>query len=367
MINRELFVNREEQFQARLIENAVDLWIIEEPVHLYYFTGLSLSVGLLLISQKSSILFLDSRYWEMGSGDSFHVLSLFSEKNVHSWIEQSFPQDEICWSLSERKSLLCSYRKWQSRWKKSRYHATYVGNDSLEKQLLYKDAEERRRLEEAATLNERGMRFALSLLKEGIMEREIAFALEFFWKREAEVNLSFPLHIAFGENSSRPHHKAGSRKLQRDQIVLLDMGVCLRGYHSDMTRTFFWGSISSKFEEVYEVVLLAQEEAIAACHLGRPLYELDKIAREIIVKKGFGEYYVHALGHGIGLEIHESPTIHADKRENLLIQPGLAFTIEPGIYIPKWGGVRIEDTLFITESGVNNLCPFSKHPIIEKM
>lgn len=171
-------------------------------------------------------------------------------------------------------------------------------------------------------------------------------------EKKGGQGVAFEPIIAFGENSAIPHHRASETRLSQGMTVLIDIGVKWKGYHSDMTRTLFWGEPPEIMREIYDIVQEAQMRALTICKPGTLIGELDSAARDYITSKGYGEKFLHSLGHGVGLEIHEWPLIR--KREpyqSLPLQAGMVITIEPGIYLSNIGGVRIEDTIVITPTG----------------
>lgn len=204
-----------------------------------------------------------------------------------------------------------------------------------------------------------------SLLHDGIIaagktEREVAAELEFRMRIRGADGPSFDTIVASGPNSAKPHHGAEDRVLEEGDLVTLDFGALKDGFNSDMTRTVFVGdpaSASEKAREIYRVVDQAQAAGIAAARAGESLVEIDKVCRDIITRAGFGEYFVHSTGHGVGIEVHEMP--FAAQTGSGTLAPKMTLTIEPGIYIPGVGGVRIEDTLIITDGDAEVItnCP----------
>lgn len=179
----------------------------------------------------------------------------------------------------------------------------------------------------------------------GQTEREIASRLEYEMARRGAMGPSFPTVVAEGPNSALPHAEPGNRVVRRGSAVLIDWGARLDGYRSDLTRVLFIGKIRPRFRRLYAVVLEAQERGICALRAGRPIRQVDHAARSYIAKSGYGKRFGHALGHGLGLDIHEAPSLNA--RNTDVLEPGMVVTIEPGIYIPGLGGVRIEDDVLI--------------------
>jgi Xaa-Pro aminopeptidase len=233
---------------------------------------------------------------------------------------------------------------------------------SLVQQLrLIKDADEIMLLEQAAHLGYQGYEYTLSLLKNGISEAELAFELELFWRRRGAKKLAFETIIAFGVNASMPHYRAGETRFIPQMPVLIDSGVIWHHYHSDMTRVILPQEPSMELKTMYKAVAEAKQAALSACQPGCLIGDLDKIARHILKTYNYESYFTHSLGHGIGLDIHEPPTIRSiGKYASLELQTGMVITIEPGVYIPSVGGVRLEDTILITETGFKNFYNFNK-------
>jgi Xaa-Pro aminopeptidase len=202
----------------------------------------------------------------------------------------------------------------------------------------------------ASELKEATVMPLLEGLREGTTEREFAAEIEYALRKNGASGVSFPPIVAFGEGSSLPHYSPGDRPLKKGDIVLVDCGCVLNGYCSDWTRTFCFGSIpGSWFEEIYAVTLSAQLAGLAACRPDASCREVDAAARGIIQEAGHGDHFGHGLGHGLGIEVHESPRLNPTSSARLA--PGMAVTVEPGIYLVGKGGVRIEDLVIITESG----------------
>lgn len=193
----------------------------------------------------------------------------------------------------------------------------------------------------------------------GVTENHLAGQLVFELRSRGASNSSFPVIVAAGANSSLPHYRPGETLAQKDQPLLLDWGALYKGYCSDLTRTLMIGRVSDKMKQIYKVVLEAQLAAISFLRPGVTTHQADRVARDIIDKAGFKEFFGHGLGHGIGREIHELPSMNKNAVEEEL-RPGMIVTVEPGIYLPGEGGVRIEDDVLITHSGCEVLSSLDK-------
>ncbi|SDZ54773.1 Xaa-Pro dipeptidase [Evansella caseinilytica] len=233
-----------------------------------------------------------------------------------------------------------------------------AADEPILSQRVIKTAEELAMLKEAARLADFGVQAGVDALMEGISEMEVVAKIEYELKKKGVRETAFSTMVLFGEKAGDPHGTPGSRQLKTGDAVLFDLGVVWQGYCSDITRTVFYDSISKNQQEVYETVLQAQQAAIQACRPGQPASGLDRIARHWITKYGYGEYFPHRIGHGLGIEVHEYPSLTETNEE--LLKPGMTFTIEPGIYIPDQIGVRIEDDVLITSSGCETLTSFPR-------
>jgi Xaa-Pro aminopeptidase len=221
-----------------------------------------------------------------------------------------------------------------------------------------KDNVEIAALEEAAHLAAAAFEEIVPLLHPGSSEREIALALEFAMRRLGGDEKSFDLIVASGERGALPHGAASDRLLRAGELVTIDFGLRLHGYCSDETVTLALGEIDAESERVYDTVYQAQQLAIAAIRPGVPLKEIDAVARNAITEAGYGPFFGHGLGHGVGLEVHEYPTL--SPRSVDTAQVGMVFTVEPGIYLPGKGGVRLEDMVVVTPDGCRKLTRIPK-------
>lgn len=323
--------------------------LITDPTDLYYLTGIKMSTGIAIVYEDHSTLLVDKRYYEMCQKKSPIPVKAIEEFPL-SKLLKSTPYSEITTLAFD--SGKTSYHDYIEL-KKTLPQCTLLPlHHPVVTVRAVKDAYELDLLREAAFLGSEGYEYVVSLLKEGVTELDLAMELEIFWKRKGSDGLGFDSIIAFGSNSSMPHYRPQAIPLKKGDTVLIDIGVKRLGYHSDMTRVVFFGEPSAKMKEVYQVVLNAQELALAACVPGTTTGELDKIARDSIKAAGYGELFTHGLGHGIGLDIHENPVLKSKLPEgNTVLQPGMVVTIEPGVYLPEVGGVRIEDSVIITETG----------------
>ncbi len=232
----------------------------------------------------------------------------------------------------------------------------------IETLRMFKTKQEIENIKIAQSITEKGFDEALKALKQGVSEIEIAALIEYVFLKNG-ASLAFDSIVAFGSNGASPHAHRTNRKLQSGDFVTMDIGAKWNGYCSDMTRTVAYGAISTKQEEIYNTVLNAQVKAENEIRAGMSGYEADKIARDYISQKGYGEYFTHSLGHSVGVDIHENITL-SPRAKNDIIKNGMVVTVEPGIYIPGFCGVRIEDTTLIENNIANSLAKSNKNLII---
>jgi Xaa-Pro aminopeptidase len=225
-----------------------------------------------------------------------------------------------------------------------------------------KEPEELDRIRAAAQLADEGLAYILGQLRPGITERELAILLESHMRLEGAEAVSFPAIVAAAERSALPHAHPSDRIIEQGRFLLFDLGCIVDGYCSDLTRTVVIGHADDRHREIYELVALAQQAGLDALRAGRTGADVDKAARDVIAGAGYGEAFGHSLGHGVGIEIHEAPTLRSTSVD--VLEAGNVVTVEPGIYLPGWGGVRIEDLTVVTESGQETLSRSPKELIV---
>ncbi|MCM1026004.1 MAG: Xaa-Pro peptidase family protein [Roseburia sp.] len=235
------------------------------------------------------------------------------------------------------------------------------GSDVMKRVRACKDAEERWKMAEASRINDEAMGYFRELIREGVTELEIAGQMEGIYRRLGADGYSFTPLVGFGANAASGHHSPDRTVLKKGDCVLFDVGCKKDGFCSDMTRTFFFGEPEEESRRVYQTVLQAQTAAEEAVRPGVPLRELDRIARDIITEAGYGLYFTHRLGHFIGYDVHEAGDV--SPASDLIAEPGMIFSIEPGIYLPGRVGVRIEDLVLVTEEGAQILNHYPKELI----
>ena len=312
-----------------------------------------MSAGSLVISKEKVLLFVDGRYIEKCKKNGQIEVIRHEPGSLLQALEE-----KVRIGFSADSTSYAAFMKLQAEiGEKNELVALSM---PIQKIRAIKEPRELVLIEKSAELCVKGLEFLYTRLRNGVTEKILAKELELFWINEGADCFAFEPIIAFGENSSMPHYRAGNIHLKEGDAVLIDIGVVVDSYASDMTRMAFYGTPDARFTEIYEVVKNAQGAAIDACSPGVTSQDLYDVAMGVIEKAGFAEAFLHSLGHGIGLDVHEYPVLKRDP-EPCEIKPGMVLTIEPGIYLPGVGGVRIEDMVLITENGhrVLTSCPKS--------
>lgn len=360
-----------------LLKEGLDAVLISSVSNIIYLTvdfGFSYlqREAFLVITQNQNFLITDGRYSEAVSKiPGFKLIEISFENSLDKIFENLSGKIKKI-GIEENDLNVSEYRK-------IRKYFNTANLADLQNFRVIKDYSEVKSIEKACKLGDDAFDFILKKIKKGITEGQLAFELEYFIKREG-ADISFPPIVAFSKNSSIPHHQSSDQKLKTDNIILLDFGVKYQNYCSDTTRTIFFGKANDKFKKMYNTVLTAQQKAIESLssHLeggrlnlrshdsfevslrGIKAKDVDRVARKYIIDQGFPTI-PHSLGHGIGIEVHEPPRLSPKSKD--ILKPGMVFSIEPGIYIPGYGGARIEDLVVIEEKGARLLTHSLKHLI----
>jgi Xaa-Pro aminopeptidase len=337
----------------------IDAMLITSASNRRWLSGFSGSAGSLLVTPTEAILSTDSRYWEQAAAQA-PDFELFKDgrrpADLPAFIGRA---GDVTIGLEANQLTLAAAEKLHEidgpAWKPLA--------ETVEILRQIKDADEIERIRAAAAITDSAMAQVPALLRPGLTERALAWALEQHMRENGADGLAFDTIVAFGPHAARPHHHPGERALSANEIVLVDMGAALDGYCSDMTRTFFYGAPDDKFMTVYNTVLAAEEAALAAVRPGLDSQAAHAVAADVIAAAGYGDYFGHGLGHGVGLDIHEAPGL-SPIRTAVPLAAGMTVTIEPGIYLPGWGGVRVEDLGVITAEGVETLSHAPKEPVV---
>ncbi|WP_332629047.1 M24 family metallopeptidase [Halalkalibacter flavus] len=357
--------HRLQTLQTWLKNGDVAYAFIQGKANLFYLTGFRCEpherlVSLFVFQNEEPILICPNMEKELvrQAGWKYPIISYSDHENPWVLISTYVSSLKINGSnIAIEKSLLSVARAEQLR-ELSKGADFICCETELMNLRLIKSNEEIAILREAAKLADYGVEVGVHALSTGRTEMDVLAMIEFELKRKGISEMSFGTLVLSGEQSANPHGKPSMKRLQEGEFVLFDLGVVLDGYCSDITRTVALGKITEEQQNIYNTVLHAQTETLKLCQAGTILGDLDRKARSIITDAGYGSYFPHRIGHGLGTEVHELPSLNETNNDQL--QVGMTFTIEPGIYVPKTGGVRIEDDVLITAEGYECLTQYPK-------
>ncbi|MCK4259792.1 MAG: aminopeptidase P family protein [Halanaerobiales bacterium] len=352
--------SRVENLKKLFSEKQIDGVMITKAENRRYITGFTGSSGIVIVSGEKNVLITDFRYLEQAAeqAQGFEI--------VDGSLDMVVAAKDVVQKLNITnlgfESQGMNYYEYQQYSKNLNVITKMIPLETMVEELrLYKDEEEIQRIQKAAEIADAAFEHIQSFIKPGLTELEVALELEYFMKKIGSEKNAFDFIVASGPRSSLPHGVASNRVIQSGEFVKMDYGAVYNGYHSDMTRTVVVGEPSDKMIEIYNVVKKAQQSALDNIKAGMTSIEADAIARDIITEAGYGSNFGHGLGHGIGLEIHEGPRVSV--KEEVILKENMVITVEPGIYLPQWGGVRIEDDIVITKDGCRVLTKATKEMI----
>ncbi len=335
-----IHAKRIKDMQSLLCDKKLDAFLVSQPKEIYFFSGFHQDRTALLITKNRAFAFLPKMFL-----DHFKQTASFIEPvlydNYHQQIVSFIKKERLKNAAFDPSSETYSEGKF---WVSNGFKEFPGLVSSLR---MAKQGEELENIKKACKIAARTFELIRPRIKTGVSEIEVANEMEYIMKKMGASEKSFDLIIAFGENSALPHHETSQRKLKNNEPVLIDFGCVYSRYCSDMTRTFFHGRPTEEFLKVYSLVEKAQKQGVAACVNGRKGREIDAVCRDIIAAGGYGQYFIHGTGHGVGLQIHEDPYLNT-KGETVL-KEGMTVTVEPGIYLYGKFGVRIEDTVLVTK------------------
>lgn len=330
-------------------------YMVNDAKNIAYLCGFEGSYARLFVTENDYILLTDSRYIEYAGkvcGDDKVKEQRGKFPDVLSDLAASCGWKKI---FVEESLTLSEFLPLQ----KSCAPLELVPAEIYAQKLrLVKDESELSIIKKAVNLADECLQSILAVLKEGIRESDVSAEIEYFFRKNGSSGSSFDTIVAFGAHSSMPHYNTGNARLRNGDVILIDTGCVVDGYCSDITRTFFYGGVDAEMERVYDIVNCARSAAIDKISSGISAGVLDRCARDIISEKGYGKAFGHSLGHGVGRDVHEAPGLRDGSEE--ILQAGSVVTIEPGIYIPGKGGVRIEDMVVTAEGGSELLTNFPR-------
>ena len=346
------------------IPDDVDGLLLTSQVNRRYLTGLDIDNGYLIITRSGACLLTDPRYIEAAQKALEDICEAAVYSELGTALRAKMAELEAETLLIEAAAVTVAQAR---SLEKFVYPHELISDDRLDDMLTSmrasKQSEELELIRAAQMITERSLNRTLELVREGVTERELALSLEFDMRRSGADGIAFDLIVAAGPNGSMPHAVPGDYAVKKGDFITFDIGAKVGGYHSDMTRTVALGCVTDAQRIVYETVKRAQKAGIEyLMNGGKSCFEADKAARDVIAQAGYGEYFGHSTGHGVGLEIHESPSLSS--RSESEIAEGAVVTVEPGIYLPGKFGVRIEDMIYCSEEGCIDLTNITHELIV---
>jgi Xaa-Pro aminopeptidase len=351
-------VNRVERARELFKNFDIDALLVTSTSNRLYLSGFTGSSGVLLVTKSDAIIITDFRYKTQAAeqAEGYRVVihsgpipdevaKLMKDLSIK---KLGFEQDNLTFS---------TYRTYDSQLKSADSELIPV-TGLVEKLRLIKDASEIKIVKDAASIADAAFSHIIEYIRPGLTERDVSNELEFFMRKQGAASSSFEIIVASGYRSALPHGKASDKVIEKGEFVTLDFGAYYKGYCSDITRTVAIGNVSDELKAIYQVVYDAQMLGMKGIKPGMTGKEADALTRDHIASKGYGDYFGHSTGHGIGLDVHEGPALSV--KSDTVLEPGMLVTVEPGIYVSGLGGVRIEDDALITEEGNESLTHSTK-------
>ncbi len=339
-------IERVNKLQAQLEENEIDALLVTKRENIRYLSGFTGSSGVIVITSNSASFITDFRYTEQANDQvkGYDIIEL--DTSLIKSVADVVSRESIKRLGIEQDAMTVGqYRTYEKEVDVQLIETSGI----VEKLRLIKDESEIKIMKEAAAIADAAYTHIQTFIRPGRTEREVANELEMFMRSKGADSSSFDIIVASGLRSALPHGVASDKVIQTGELVTLDFGAYYKGYCSDITRTLAIGPVSDELRQIYDTVLRAQLAGVEGIRAGITGIEADALTRDIIKEAGYGEYFGHSTGHGLGMEVHEAPGLSF--RSDTVLEPGMVVTIEPGIYINGVGGCRIEDDVVITEDG----------------
>jgi Xaa-Pro aminopeptidase len=364
-----LYQQRLNDVRAHMQQQEIAAILITNPTNRQYISGFSGTAGSLLVTPTTALLFTDFRYHTQAprQAPAFTLHTISHEKPLSKQLPALVAElglTTLCfeaehWTVAYHETMQDSFATYTQE---HHHHTALLPTKGVvEAMRERKYADELAIIRQAVAITDETLAAVVPHLQPDHTERQVAWLLERTMRERGADGVAFPIIVAAGTNAAMPHAQPGDSPLGSGQPVIIDMGATYRHYHADLTRTIVLGAADERFWNVYQTVLAAQEHALATIRPGLSGHDADMLARTSITDAGQGEYFGHGLGHGVGLDIHEGPRLGSQSEHTL--QAGSVFSVEPGIYLPEWGGVRIEDLVVLHEDGCEVLSQASKEPV----
>ena len=358
---------RLERLREILRREGLDALLVTADANRRYLSAFSGSTGSLVVSSDGALLLSDFRYQEQAAAEApdfeFRLVKRpeMPEPRLVAAIAQELGLPTLGFEADHLS--VARHQTFQGALGEAAPRTEFRAAQGLIEELrVVKDAGELGALERAIAITDKAFAAVRPLLRPEMREREVAWELEKAMRQHGAEAIAFPIIVAAGPNGAMPHAHPGEAQLGNGQPIVMDFGARVDGYHADMTRTIVLGETTEQFMAIYRVVVEAGQNAALHVRPGMPVREADALARDHIAAAGFGDYFGHGLGHGVGLAIHEAPWLRVGDEQALAT--GAVFSIEPGIYLPGWGGIRIEDLVVLGDDGARTLTHASKDPLV---
>ncbi len=355
-------MNASLEILASMLPEGADAALIVSETNRRYFTGFASDAGYLLVTRHQSFLLVDSRYTEAAQR-AVPDSEVIEFRKLSETLKELLSRMEIqCVALEGSGFTLNEAHRIEAMLGDVETLKTSALDEAIGKLRIIKTTAEVEKIMRAQRITEQALTELLPMVKEGVMEKDLALELEYKIRKLGADDISFDLITIAGKNTSMPHGVPGMYRIRKGDFITFDVGALYDGYHSDMTRTYAFGEVSEKQKRVYRTVMEAQQIGLDAVRSGVRAGEVDDAARSYIDQAGFSGCFGHSTGHGVGLDIHELPMVAAGNET--VLQSGMVLTVEPGIYLKGEFGVRIEDTVIVTTDGMINLCTLPKELIV---
>lgn len=355
-------IGRLKTLRKALAKKDLESLLVTDILNVRYLTSFTGSFGIVIATQNEAVFITDSRYTDQASEETEGFSLELLKDGTNETIARIAKKLRIRQLGIEEHSV--TYGEWIKLCDALPDAEIVTAGNPISLQRMIKDSGEIKNIRKAAQITDAGCEHIIPLVKPGVTERELAIELESFMKSKGAEKESFDSIIASGPRSALVHGRASDRMIKPGDLVLFDFGARYNGYHADISRTIAVGKPTARQQKIYDIVLEAQKRAIDAVKPGVTGGAIDEIARDYIKSRGYEKKFGHGLGHGIGLDIHDDKVL--SRKSETLLKPGMVFTVEPGIYITGWGGIRIEDDVLVTKTGCEVITKSTKTLRLEK-
>jgi Xaa-Pro aminopeptidase len=349
-------LSRQHRLRDLMATQRLDFLLVSNPKNIFYLTGFRGSTGIAVLGLDRAGLFVDPRYTlqarEQSEGVDVHEVRGPLLSAAGQWLTRRRARNV---GYDDAHMTCSGFNELQRRVTRA---TLKVSGGIVEDLRLVKDSCEIDCIRQAGQITAAVFSEIRGTLRPGLRESDLTAEIEYRMRLRGAEGAAFETIVASGKRSAWPHARASSKLLKKDELVIFDLGAILQGYAADMTRTVFLGRPAQQIRRLYAAVLIAQEQAVKAVRPAIACGNVDSVARRALSGRALDRYFTHSTGHGVGLDIHERPRLA--RKENTLLEPGCVVTVEPGVYIEGLGGVRIEDTVLVTETGGEILTPVSK-------